>query len=250
MARIRTIKPEFWEDEDLSAISCEAVLLAIGLLNQADDEGYFRANPKLLEAKIFPLRELDGSVTVHVQTLEKIDYLRLFTGSDGKEYGVVTNFVKHQVINKAKPSVIKDLEELPYQDGSDPTPIPVGKEGKGRERKGKEGSSYVGQNPTMDAKSCIEYLNQVTNSKYKPVEANIRLLRARFDEGHSVDDVCRVIDFKNGEWSGTKAEQYLRPATLFNAQKFNQYIGQVDKPSGQKSAILDFVNMGEVVSEQ
>ena len=38
MARIRTIKPEFWRDEDLSGLPAETALLAIGLLNHADDE--------------------------------------------------------------------------------------------------------------------------------------------------------------------------------------------------------------------
>ncbi|HBS0572930.1 TPA: DnaT-like ssDNA-binding domain-containing protein, partial [Klebsiella pneumoniae] len=48
MARIRTIKPEFWTDEDMAEVSEPACLLAIGLLNYADDEGYFNANPKLI----------------------------------------------------------------------------------------------------------------------------------------------------------------------------------------------------------
>ena len=52
MARIRTVKPDFWKDEELSAASPEAALLAIGLLNHSDDEGFFKANPKLIEAEI------------------------------------------------------------------------------------------------------------------------------------------------------------------------------------------------------
>ncbi|SWD82810.1 primosomal protein I [Klebsiella pneumoniae] len=57
MARIRTIKPEFWTDEDMAEVSEPACLLAIGLLNYADDEGYFNANPKLIKAAVFPIRE-------------------------------------------------------------------------------------------------------------------------------------------------------------------------------------------------
>ena len=50
MARIRTIKPEFWQDEDLATLSEPALILAAGLLNHADDEGYFRAHPGLIKA--------------------------------------------------------------------------------------------------------------------------------------------------------------------------------------------------------
>ncbi len=43
MPRIRTIKPEFWSDEKLATVSEATLLVAIGLLNLADDEGYFNA---------------------------------------------------------------------------------------------------------------------------------------------------------------------------------------------------------------
>lgn len=137
MARIRTIKPEFWRDEDLSQVTAEAALLAIGLLNHSDDEGYFNANPKLIESDVFPLRELSRSTTELLQELASIGYLTLFSGADGKRYGCVVNFAKHQVINKPTPSKIKDLCALPDDSRSDPVVLHVGKERKGKEQ-GKE----------------------------------------------------------------------------------------------------------------
>ena len=133
VARIRTIKPEFWRNEGLSSISAEACLLAVGLLNVCDDEGFFRANPKLIEADVFPLRELSGSTTVLLRELSEIGYIALFSGEDGKLYGQVVNFAKHQVINKATPSKIKELCKLPYDYGSPPVELPFGKERKGKE---------------------------------------------------------------------------------------------------------------------
>jgi hypothetical protein len=134
MARIRTIKPEFWRDESLASVSPEACLLAIGLLNHCDDEGYFNANPKLVESDIFPLRELKSKTTVLLQELCKIGYLVVFQGSDGKTYGSIKNFLKHQVINKKSPSKIKHLCELPHDYGSDTVGLPIGKERKGKEQ--------------------------------------------------------------------------------------------------------------------
>ena len=138
MARIRTIKPDFWRDESLAKISTEACLLAIGLLNHCDDEGFFNANPKLVESDIFPLRELSSTTTVLLQELYKIGYVLMFQGSDGKTYGKVSNFEKHQVINKRTPSKIKDLCELLSDYGSGAVSLPTGMEGKGREKE-KEG---------------------------------------------------------------------------------------------------------------
>lgn len=134
MSRIRTIKPDFWRDDALSSVSAEAALLAIGLLNHSDDEGYFNANPKLIEADVFPLRELSGSVTVLLRELSKIGYLTMFLGSDGKKYGLVANFAKHQVINKPRESKIKGLCTLPECSGSDTVVLPVGMEGNGKEK--------------------------------------------------------------------------------------------------------------------
>lgn len=143
MARIRTIKPEFWRDEDLAKISPEAALLAIGLLNHADDEGYFNAHPKLIESDVFPLRELSRSITALIQELAGIGYLQLFSGSDGKRYGQVVTFAKHQVINKPTPSKIKDLILVPEDYGSPTVELPVGKErkGTGNREQGKEDAS-------------------------------------------------------------------------------------------------------------
>jgi hypothetical protein len=39
MARIRTIKPEFWTDEKVVECSFEARLMFIGMFNFADDKG-------------------------------------------------------------------------------------------------------------------------------------------------------------------------------------------------------------------
>lgn len=134
MARIRTIKPTFWTDEDMAEVSEAACLLAIGLLNYADDEGYFNANPKLIKAAVFPLREPSGSIPVLLQELSNCGYIRLFSAQNGKRFGLIINFTKHQVINKKTISKIKEMDLVPEDYGSDTGELPPGKEGKGKER--------------------------------------------------------------------------------------------------------------------
>ncbi|WP_219495532.1 DnaT-like ssDNA-binding domain-containing protein [Proteus terrae] len=131
MARIRTIKPTFWTDEDMAEISESACLLAIGLLNYADDEGYFNANPKLIKAAVFPIRETSRSIPVLLQELSNCGYISLFSAQNGKHFGLINNFTKHQVVNKKTPSKIKEMNLLPYDYGSDTVGLPLGKEGKG-----------------------------------------------------------------------------------------------------------------------
>jgi len=52
--RIRTIKPEFWQSETMASIHKDSRLLAIALLNYADDEGFFFAVPQVIQGALFP----------------------------------------------------------------------------------------------------------------------------------------------------------------------------------------------------
>ncbi len=112
MSRIRTVKPGFWADEDLSKLPEFTHMLACSLLNYADDEGYFNANIGLIKAACFPLRETSVSIHGVLSDLSVIGYIQLFDGSDNKQYGKVTNFLEHQRVNRPRPSRIKLLVEF------------------------------------------------------------------------------------------------------------------------------------------
>jgi hypothetical protein len=109
MARIRTIKPEFWRHEMLSEAPEAVHMLAASLLNYADDEGYFNANPMLVKAECFPLREPSVSVHDGLTHLSNMGYIRLGAGEDGRRYGLIVTFSEHQRINRPTPSKIKRL---------------------------------------------------------------------------------------------------------------------------------------------
>ena len=83
---------------------------------------------------------------------------------------------------------------------------------------------------TQDPKEIIAYLNEKTGSNFKPVASNIKLIQARLKEGATIDEIKRVIDIKNQEWSqDLKMSEYLRPSTLFSAINYAQYSGQITK---------------------
>ncbi|MGR6502839.1 hypothetical protein [Shewanella sp. Koi 1] len=179
MARIRTVKPEFWTDEDLATVSETARLVAIGLLNLADDEGYFNANPRLIECSLFPLTEPSVSIQECLNQLCEIGYLQLNESSKGKIFGVIKNFVKHQKVNRPTPSKIKELFNNCEPSLNTHGGITVGKERKGKEQ-GKEiihGSSPKnGDNPS--AKNKPDYsseFEQIWQSKPEREGGNSKL---------------------------------------------------------------------------
>jgi uncharacterized phage protein (TIGR02220 family) len=75
----------------------------------------------------------------------------------------------------------------------------------------------------------LDHLNAKRHSNYRNTKSNASLITARLNEGYNVECMIRVIDMKNREWSGdSKMEKFIRPATLFNATKFNQYAGELN----------------------
>ena len=55
MARIRSVKPEFWEDQELAEqVSRDARLLYIGLWNLADEHGRLRGDARFIRGRVFP----------------------------------------------------------------------------------------------------------------------------------------------------------------------------------------------------
>jgi len=85
-----------------------------------------------------------------------------------------------------------------------------------------------------EATEVIDYLNAKTGSSYRATtEANIKPIRARLNDGFSVEDCKKVIDTKSGQWlNNPDMVKYLRPATLFSPSKFEGYLNECrGKPS-------------------
>lgn len=100
MARIRTIKPEFWASEQVMELSVAARLAFIGLWNFSDDRGVHTASAKRLKAELFPSDDVtsEGVATLMVELIQN-DLVGEFEAG-GKRYWYVTGWDKHQIIRK------------------------------------------------------------------------------------------------------------------------------------------------------
>lgn len=229
MARIRTIKPDFWRDESLAMVSPEACLLAIGLLNHCDDEGYFNANPKLVESDIFPLRELSKKTTVLIQELCTIGYLELFQGKDGKTYGHVKNFEKHQVINKKTPSKIKHLCDIPCDYHTTTTPLPSGKERNGSGKEKEKKATVVATPVGVSQSVWDEFISHRKAKKAKVTELVVEgIAKEAVKAGWSLEDALKETIVRN--WQSFKAD-WVAQKQSFVANKFD--VAHVTTPTPQ-----------------
>lgn len=114
MARIRTIKPEFFRHEALFEAEKETGLpLRIafaGLWTAADREGRFRWAPRQLKLDCLPYDDADFS-----RVLDALMTRGFIAGYvvEGKQYGHIPSWKHHQVINnREKPSDLPEPNEI------------------------------------------------------------------------------------------------------------------------------------------
>ncbi len=129
MARIRTIKPDFFTSDDICALSPLARLLYIGLWCEADREGRFAWTPKAFRRRYLPDDQTDIEVLCH--ELLARDLVRLY----GDDLAFIPTFLDHQHVN---PREAQSVLPAPDSDASARvSDAQVGKEG----REGKEGNA-------------------------------------------------------------------------------------------------------------
>jgi major membrane immunogen (membrane-anchored lipoprotein) len=158
VGRIRTVKPSFFKHYDLYVLESETglpVRLAFaGLWCCADREGRFKWRPQELRVDIMPHdKGLDFEAVLYA--LASHGFIIRYE-VDNSAYAYIPTWKEHQVINakEAKSTIPPPDTGLPVN-SSESTEIPF-VEGKGRERKGKEGNSASEDANTETADTFFE----------------------------------------------------------------------------------------------
>ena len=113
--RIRTVKPEWLEDE-IALLSDEARVLSVALLLMADDQGNGRGHDALLSSRVWPGKgDAAQRLARARRELASLRYVIFYT-SEGQQYFNIRNFGRHQRIDrpsagKVPPPSQKDLED-------------------------------------------------------------------------------------------------------------------------------------------
>lgn len=153
MARIRTIKPEFWTDGAVVGLSPYARLFFIGTWNFTTcDQGHLPDDPIRLKLQILPMDDVDPKALI--EELITSGRLVRIHGEDGRSYLHIRRFTDHQKVEKRwspRCAACKTvpLDESPETSPNHDEPLPNSpdpaepprtspREGKGGEGKGKE----------------------------------------------------------------------------------------------------------------
>ncbi|WP_370239046.1 conserved phage C-terminal domain-containing protein [Neptunomonas phycophila] len=104
--------------------------------------------------------------------------------------------------------------------------------------------SVVGK-PDFKAMACrvIDYLNGHAGQRFGYTKTNIKFITARLNDGHNIEDLFGVVDRQVKAWlDDRKMNEYLRPSTLFNSEKFEGYLNAAYIPKSniqQTQAVVD-----------
>lgn len=214
------IPAEIWLSEDLTLME-KLFLVEIDSLD--NDKGCYASNKHF--AKFFDISKSRCSQIINSLKRKKmisVSYIR-----DGKE-------VKTRVIKKLNTPIknIKGgyLENL-----------------QGYLENAKESNTYSNtldsntdilsssdEHDVIPYKEIVDYLNEKAGTKFRSQTKDTQKhIRARVNEGFTIDDFKKVINTKTSQWlNDPKMNAYLRPATLFGT-KFEGYLNEQSETGDQ-----------------
>jgi len=147
-----------------------------------------------------------------------------------KWYRIDYSMLQGETLQNAPSSKVNSAEEevqfAPSTEGN--LPLAITKELKSIKNKPVE--------QDLDAVSVIDYLNKKANKEFKASsKVTMRLIKARYREGHKLIDFEKVIDLKVKDWvNDTHWHKFLRPSTLFNATNFENYLEETKNDVSHK----------------
>ena len=232
-------------------------LIQFKLLEVLEDGSYY----------LVELPEMIGSESTSAERQRKSRQERdkSVTGDNGERDSGVTSCdisVQCHIENRdiEKENRDRDLKDIYSRAGStacvesDTESVQDETKGEPRSEQPKKTKKAKENKADKEAGEVIDYLNTKTGSNYRATTgANIKPIRARLNDGFSVEDCKNVIDTKSGQWlNNPDMVKYLRPATLFSPSKFEGYLNECrGKPSirGDSPPISEQTAFNQSISE-
>lgn len=212
MARIRTIKPEFFTSDDIVSMTPLARLFYVSLWCEADREGRLSWNTRTLKRRYLSADDVD--IDMLASELTDAGLIEIYE-VEGRLYAEILSFKNHQVINNREaesvlPSRVKDASRRVQGEGR--------KEGKER----KEG--------TESDDSLFDRFYEAYPRKVGRPAAIKAFAKCKADEA-LVDQMIAAIEEQkqSAQWVKDDGQFIPHPATWLNNERWT------DSVSGKSS---------------
>lgn len=225
MARIRTIKPDFWTDGNMVSLSPFARLLYIGMWNfTLCDHGHVADDAMKLKLQILPMDNVDiEALLAEIMAQGRVTRV---VSADGRTYLHVTRFEDHQKIDprwktRCPACAQKDsltpaetpvsLGELPATPELSPT-LPLGREGMGRESK---------KTPSSPATPSMEFDTFWAQYPRKIGKEAARRAFAKAMKKTTAEKIAAGVEALRIQVAGKDQQFTPHPATWLNAGRWD-----------------------------
>lgn len=213
MARIRTIKPEFWTSAQVVECSTNARLLFVGLWTFADDGGVIPNKPIQIKMQVFPGDDFTANqISGWLFELTNAGLIAGFENNN-EQYLYVTGWDKHQRIDKPSKKYPQPFDE---HSKNAPVALGDGKERKGMDRKDLNGSSAAPPNPAQEVFDQLWKVYPKRNGSNPKAKA-LKALTARLREGVTVDALRSGLD-RYATWCAKTGK--IGTETVMQASRF------------------------------
>ena len=260
MARIRSIKPEFWDSPSTAKASPWARLLFIAMWNWADDFGRGTANLKELEGFAFPnddgFTDMRGN-TVHFRDLvaEVSDCFGvMFYEVSGRPYYAIPSWETHQRNERRakaskypSPEVRDSVAEIPCKSTEDPNISGAGTGEQGNRGTGEQGtsSSEIASDP--EPEETRPDVDELLNLLDHEIERNGNRTPKRTKGNH---DAIRLLIDRDGADPAQIAnvirwcqQDNFWKANILSGTKLREKFGQLEakmRSGNERPAALSF----------
>ncbi|GHB55905.1 hypothetical protein GCM10010331_49720 [Streptomyces xanthochromogenes] len=257
MARIRSIKPEFFTSLTIADLTSEQRLTFIGLWTHVDDEGRCVDDSRLIKAALWPLDDRTAlDIEGDLGALSESSLIARYTLNQ-RRYLAVTGWAEHQKINRPTPSKIPPPPKAPILGatcGDEDSSTPHGGvsedslaerkgTGKGKEQgTGKGNPPSAARTPPDPGPAFDEFWTRYPRKagKSEAAKAWIKATQAGADPDALLAAVKAHADYH----VAAKTEQQFIPhaSTWLNQKRFEDDVPSLPRPAGPAPAPRDMTD--------
>lgn len=209
------INPSIWESSKVNVLGRDARLLFIGLISNADDDGYFRADTRAIRKAVFGMDDLTvdqvGKWVEEVKSMPSVHFYE----ADGEQYAHFTNWTKHQTLREDRriPTSHPLCPDCPQQGDS---VVTTKRQPIAAEVKGSKGKLSKGYGQEDFDRFWISYPKKVAKSAaiqaWKRLAPDEKLLR----------QILKSLDFyrQSEDWTKQGGKYIPYPASWLNGRRF------------------------------
>jgi len=228
----RIIKESIRESDSINQLSMGAEVLFYRLITYADDYGLFKADPRIMNPAIFPLKGYkEKQIIEWLNEIGESGMVAFYKAEDGKVYGAFLNWADHQHIRNNKP-------KYPSPNGSNQvkTIDTLLQSIENKCNQLKTNVAVIQSNPIQSESNPLFDIFWKEYPKKKAKAEALKAFRRLSPSQELFDTIMKSLgrDKKSEDWIKNEGKFIPHPASWLNGKRWEDEVDQ-PKPKSERS---------------